>query len=192
VVELPRVKPHVTEYRIRDGICQGCGKRHRGELPQDAPNGMLGPRAMALVAVLAGKYRMSKRYIGDLLRDLFGLDICLGTVSNTEARVSEALAKPVEGAREFVRQQSVAHMDETGHKESGKKAWLWVAATTFVSVFAIRFSRGSAVAKEMLGETFRGFLVSDRWSAYYWFDVLRRQLGSSHSRLHENLRTPRS
>lgn len=180
VSELPKAKPHVTEYRILDGICQGCGKHHRGGLPQGVPDGMLGPRAIALIGVLSGKYRMSKRYIRELLRDLFGLDICLGTVSNTEARVSEVLAEPVEEAREFVRQQSVAHMDETGHKESGKKAWLWVAATTFVSVFAIRYSRGSAVAKEMLGETFRGFLVSDRWSAYNWVDVFLRQLCWAH------------
>lgn len=180
VSELPKAKPHVTEYRILDGICQGCGKHHRGGLPQGVPDGMLGPRAIALVGVLSGKYRMSKRYIKELLRDLFGLDLCLGTVSNTEARVSEALAEPVEEAGEYVREQAVAHMDETGYWMAAMRAWLWVVCTPLVSVFAIRFSRGSAVAKEMLGENFRGFLVSDRWSAYYWFDVLRRQLCWAH------------
>ena len=43
------------------------------------------------------------------------------------------------------------------------------------SVFAIRFSRGSAVAKEMLGEAFRGFLVSDRRSAYTCRQLLQQE-----------------
>lgn len=180
VFELPKVKPQVTEYHIQGGICRDCGRHHRGETPAGVPDGMLGTRAMALVAVLSGKYRMSKRYIGELLRDLFGLDICLGTVSNTEARVSEALAEPVEEAREYVRKQAVAHMDETGYRMGVKKAWLWVLATTFVSVFAVRFGRGTMFAMEMLGEKFLGFLVSDRWSAYNRVDVLRRQLCWAH------------
>jgi len=180
VFELPKVKAHVTEYRFGEGVCEQCGKVHRSGLPNGVPTGMLGPRASALVGVLAGKYRMSKRYVKELLRDLFGFDISLGSVSNTEARVSEALAEPVEEAGEYVREQAVAHMDETGYLMAGMRAWLWVAATTLVSVFSVRFSRGTVVAKEMLGEMFRGFLVSDRWSAYNWVEALRRQLCWAH------------
>ncbi len=180
VFEIPKVQPTVTEYRVYEGICEACGKRHRGLLPQGVPDGMLGPRAMALAAVFSGKYKMSKRGIEEVLLDMFGLDVCLGTVSNNEGRVSEALREPVEQAREFIREQSVVNMDETGHKMSGKKAWLWVAATACVSVFTIRFSRGAAVAKEMLGELFQGLLVSDRWSAYNWVNVLQRQLCWAH------------
>ena len=180
VFELPKVKAHVTEYRFLEGVCQGCGKHHRSGIPDGVPAGMLGPRATALVGVLSGKYRMSKRYVKELLRDLFGFDICLGSVSNTEARVSEALAEPVDEAGEHVREQTVAHMDETGYWMAAMRAWLWVLGTPQVSVFAIRFSRGSAVAKEMLGEAFRGFLVSDRWSAYNWVKVILRQLCWAH------------
>jgi transposase len=49
-----------------------------------------------------------------------------------------------------------------------------------VVVFAVRLSRGAVVAKELLGERFDGFLVTDRWSAYRWVDLLRRQLCWSH------------
>ena len=131
IFELPKVKAHVTEYRFLEGVCEGCGKHHRSGIPDGVPAGMLGPRATALVGVLSGKYRMSKRYVKELLRDLFGFDICLGSVSNTEARVSEALAEPVDEAGEHVREQTVAHMDETGYWMAGMRAWLWVAATTW-------------------------------------------------------------
>ncbi len=44
----------------------------------------------------------------------------------------------------------------------------------------MRKSRGSDVAKELLGATFAGMLVSDRWAAYNWVDVSRRQLCWAH------------
>jgi transposase len=179
-VEIPKITPTVTEYQCYCGTCERCGRRHWGEIPKGVPAGMLGPRAMAVVALLSGKYHLSKRQVGEILADLLGTAVSLGTVSNTEARVSEALAKPVEEARIFVQQQPVVHADETGHKVSGKKAWVWVAATISVSVFLVRFSRGADVAMELLGEKFRGWLVSDRWSAYTWVDALRRQLCWAH------------
>lgn len=180
VVELPKVKPQVTEYHILGGICYKCGKRHRGTTPAGVPSGILGPRATALVGVLAGKFKMSKRYVVELLGDLYGLGLSLGTVSNTEARVSEALAEPVDEAEEHAKAQAVAHMDETSFRMGKLRTWLWVLATNFVTVFAVRFTRSTAVAKEMLGESFQGILVSDRWSAYNWVNVLRRQLCWAH------------
>jgi len=180
VFEIPEPKPVVTEFRIFEGLCPDCGKHHVGALPPGVPTGVLGPRAMSAVAVLAGVSHQRRRHIEDLFQTLFGVDICLGTVSNTEARVSEALRGPVEDAREYVRGQPVVHMDETGHRMAGKRAWLWVAATSLVSVFLVRFSRGAEVAKEVLGDAFRGLLVSDRWSGYSWVAARMRQLCWAH------------
>jgi len=180
VLELPEMAVLVWEYLVYSGACLTCGKIHRGELPEGVSRGILGPRAMAAVAVLSGKYHLSKRSIEELMSDLFGLDVCLGTISNTEARVSEALADAVEEAQEFVKEQGVVYADETGHKVAGKKAWMWVAVTSLVSVFLIRCSRGQQVAKELLGEAFGGVLVSDRWNAYNWVGTLQRQLCWAH------------
>ena len=43
-----------------------------------------------------------------------------------------------------------------------------------MTVFQIARSRGAAVAKQMLGELFSGFLVVDRWAGYEWVEC--RQL----------------
>jgi len=180
VLDIPPIKPVVTEYRLFAGICEACGRRHRGALPDGVPCGMLGPRPMAIASVLSGKYHLSKRNVVEILEELLGTELCLGTVSNIEARVSGAIEQAVEEARRFVAQQPVAHMDETGWKQGRKKAWLWTALTSSVVVFAVRFSRGSKVVKEMLGELFRGILVSDRWPAYNWIGPARRQLCWAH------------
>jgi len=180
VLDLPKIKALVTEFLIYSGVCAKCGKTHRGRLPDGTPAGMLGARAMAAIAVLSGKYHLSKRSIEELLEDLLGLDVSLGTICATEGRVSEVLEAPVEEAKEFVQEQAVVHADETSHKECGKKAWMWAAVTSYVSVFIIRFTRGQAAAKELLGETFGGFLISDRWGAYNWVSTLQRQLCWAH------------
>lgn len=179
-LELQKIKAFVTEYLFFSGLCDQCGRRHLGKLPPGAPAGVLGPRAMAAVAVLSGKYHLSKRQVEEVLQDLLGIQVSLGTVSNTEARVSAALEQPVEEAKAYVREQPVVHADETGHKMAGKKAWMWTAVTVAVSVFLIRFTRATKAAKELLGAAFGGILVSDRWGAYNWVDATRRQLCWSH------------
>jgi len=130
--------------------------------------------------VLSGAYRLSKRNIQHLLADCFGVELALGSISALESATSEALQEPVAKAYGFVQQQPVAHVDETGWQEANRRAWLWTAVTRTVTVFLIRLSRGSQVAKELLGETFVGIVVSDRWSGYRWIPIKYRQLCWAH------------
>jgi transposase len=67
-------------------------------------------------------------------------------------------------------------LDETSCRQGNQPVWLWVAVTTWVTVFVVRGSRGGHVARELLGKTFAGILVTDRYSAYNWYPVRWRQL----------------
>jgi transposase len=149
-------------------------------LPEGVPRRAFGPRLQALVAVLSGAYRLSKRNIQHLLADCWGVELALGSISALERATSEALQEPVAEARRFVQQQPVAHLDETGWREANRRAWLWTAVTQGVTIFLIRYSRGSQVAKELLGEGFAGIVGSDRWSGYRWIPTKHRQLCWAH------------
>lgn len=178
VHELPLVKPVVTEHQLYSGICSGCGKEHCAKLPLGTPKRMLGPLAMAKIALLTGKYRISKRNSVNLLKDLFGFSISIGTVSNIEKTTSPALMQAVEEVKNHIPKQPNVHCDETSHQERNKKMWTWVAATLSVCAFFIRKSRGMTVAQEILGKNFQGILNSDRFTSYSW--VYSRQLCWSH------------
>lgn len=185
VLEIPPIVLEVIEYQLFGCLCSKCKRWTWAELPLGVPSRGEGPRLTAMIALLSGKYRLAKRMVREALSDMLGVDLSLGTICNLGQEMSEALAAPVEEARQFVRRQRAVHMDETGWKqgqENGRKkrAWLWVAATSLVTVFQVATSRGSKVAKAMLGEAFAGFLVTDRWSAYNWVDVAMRQLCWSH------------
>jgi transposase len=96
-------------------------------------------------------------------------------MTRLEQATVQAVATPVAAAREYVQEQPVAHLDETGWRDGRTRAWLWTAVTAWVTVFVGRTSRGAKVARELLGLDFWGILVTDRWSAYTWHPAGWRQ-----------------
>jgi transposase len=180
VTEIRPVIAEVTEHRLHTLTCAECGSETTAEWPAGVPGGAFGPHLQAMVSLLGGKYHLSKREIGEIMSDFFQADLALGTVPALEQRTSTIIKEPVEAARQYVRNQPVVQVDETGWKEANKRAWLWVAATLLVTVYFIRPRRGGQVAKEMLGLDFTGITVSDRWSAYNWLLNCLRQLGWAH------------
>jgi transposase len=179
VVEIPRVLATATEYRLHRLRCR-CGAITAASLPDGVPLGHFGPRLCALVATLTTVTRIPKRPARQLLWDLFGVPLALGSVSKCEQRVSDAIRPAVAQVATHIRQQPVVHVDETGWTEAKHKAWLWVAVVANAACFLIRRSRASKVALELLGDAFRGRLVSDRWPAYLFLDAARRQLCWAH------------
>jgi transposase len=180
VIELPPIKPVVTEYQWPQLACPACGERTRAPWPAGVPSGTYGPRVQATVALYTGSYRLSKRTTQQAMAEVFGVPMSVGTISQLEQATTEAVAAPVEEARRYVHEQEVAHLDETSWRQGGKRAWLWVAVTSWVTVFVVRISRGGQVARELLGESFSGILVTDRYSAYNWYPVRWRQLCWAH------------
>ncbi len=84
--------------------------------------------------------------------------------------------------------EPVVHIDETGgpignadgNNPGGKRGWLWVVLTPTLAVFQLALSRCAAVAQELLGESFSGVVISDRYSAYSWLPLERRQICWAH------------
>ena len=180
VIEIPPIKPVITEYQWHQLPCPECGKTTRVPWPDGVPSGTYGPRIHATVALCTGSYRLSKRTTGQVMDDLCGMPMSVGTISQSEKATTEVVAEPVEEARAYVQEQVVAHLDETSWRQGGKRAWLWVAVTSLVTVFLVRLSRGGQVARELLGEQFSGILGTDRYSAYNWYPVRWRQVCWSH------------
>lgn len=167
VTELPEVRPHVDEHRLHAVECR-CGCVTRATLPHDVPRGAFGPRLIATVALLTGLYRLSKRNTRRILRELFGITISTGAVSNCERRVGAALKLPHEELHRFVQSEAVLHADETSWQQKHRTHWLWVACTCAVSLFVIQARRCTESAKHLLG-SFDGTLVTDRLASYgFW------------------------
>jgi transposase len=180
VVDLLQVMTWLKEFRQHAIECPGCGTINKGELPDEATTSAFGPGIHALVAYLVGANRVTRRNVQSILSDVFGIDVSLGALSKMEERVSEALEEPVEEAKTSVLLAPSVNIDETPFFEKNEKAWLWAAVTNSVVAYLVRATRGMKVARELLGETFRGILGSDRAKCYLLIDMKHRQICWAH------------
>jgi transposase len=180
VVELLPLAVRVTEYQMVVRRCTPCGRRTRASLPPGVPRRPFGPRLTAVIALLSGRYRLSRREVRQMLQDLWAVRVSLGAVVRQEQAQSAALAPVVEEARAVVQQAAVVNMDETGWRQEKARAWLWTVVTAESTVFRIDRSRGGAVVGALLGSDFAGVVGSDRWSAYNRFPAERRALCWAH------------
>ncbi len=179
VAELPEVKPDITEYRRHALDCGFCGHTTRAALPAGVPTRCFGPSVDATIAVLMGVYRLGKRPVVELLRDMYGLTISIGSVIACQKSASDALAAPFDEAKAFVENAKIKHADETGWRENRKRAWLWAVVTTSVTVFMIQARRNTAAAQALLGKVC-GILVTDRHGAYNFWSLALRQVCWAH------------
>jgi transposase len=113
VVELLPLAVRVTEYQMAARRCPACGKRTRAALPPGVPRRPFGVRLTAVVALLSGRYRLSRREVRQLLHDLWAVRVSPGAVVRQEQAQSSALAPIVEEARAAVQQADATNMDET-------------------------------------------------------------------------------
>jgi transposase len=180
VVELLPLAVRVTEYQMIGQRCPTCGKRTRADLPTGVPRRPFGARLTAVIALLSGGYRLSRREVRQLLQDLWQVRVSLGAVMRQEQVQSVALAPMVEEARAAVQQAAVVNIDETGWRNDKQRAWLWTVVTTTLTVFWIDRTRSGAAVEALLGPDFQGVVGSDRWSAYNRFPAERRALCYAH------------
>jgi transposase len=182
VTDIPPVQPRVTASQLQPVVCPVGGEVTPAELPRGVPTGGFGPRVQAITARCTGAYHVSQRPTQDLLEDLCGVSMGLGTVATLEHATVHAVAEPVAAARAYVQAQPAAHLDETGWREGQPRAWLWTMVTTGVTVFVVRRSRRGKVAHARRGERCWGWVVTDRWRASSWDPTGRRQRCGAHLR----------
>ncbi len=190
VVEIPPIAPIVIEHRLHLRVCEQCGTATRAQLPEQVCQTGYGPRVVAITALLSGLYRHSQRMVQLAMQDLFGVQMCLGTVNRLRSSC-ECGGRRLSSRNPGIRAATTSSgADETsfaqGNADKGnpdeRTAWLWVAVTPLVTCFQVLLSRSQEAAQSLLGKTFGGILISDRHSSYNWVELTQRQLCWAHLR----------
>ena len=172
VIELPPPPPvEITEHQVQRGWCSQCQAWREARLDLSGQvlgrKGRFGVGVAALVAHLRTVLRLPVRAIQTYLADVQGLRVSVGELVALLHRVAEQGADAVAAIRERVRGRRVVHGDETGWRASGQNGYVWVLASPEGErYFEYQRSRSGAVANALLGEEFRGVLVSDFYAGY--------------------------
>jgi len=174
IVDIPPIEPEVIEYVQHICRCKDCGELVYQPLPDEIKRKYFGPGILALVAVLTGMLNTSKRKALAMINEVFSVPMSLGGLSNCEAQLADALQQPYNETIEHVREQDVAHADETGWRRGNlQKGWLWTLCCASAAAFMVHAKRGQQAARKLLGK-FSGTLVSDRWGGYNFFCGIRQ------------------
>src|SRR5687767_9529517 len=178
VMELPPRAVRVTEHRALACRCRRCGRENRGTIPDVVRRRATGPRLSAAVAMMACHFRGSRRCVERLVTEVLGAPLSLGSVVAREREVGDALGGPYEEVLGAVRRARVKHVDETSWRRAAH--WLFAAATATASAFALAHARTYGGLKQLLGETVRGTLCTDRFGIYDHHPLERRAVCWAH------------
>lgn len=135
------------------------------------PGQDLSVELQALLVWLGNHGHLSYEKQQELLHELADIDIGVGTLQATNARMAEAVEGSVDQLREWVKHQPQVHVDESPWPVLGLKEWLWVSAGKNFCLFHAGDTRSRAGLVEQLGEEFDGVLNTDDFSVYNGYPV---------------------
>jgi transposase len=182
VLDLPPVRLHVSEHRSAHVRCPACGRVAEAAFPAEVPSRIqYGPRLRALVVYLVEHQLVPYARVRELLADLFGQSLSVGTLVTMVQHCAQALAPVEEALKAQAQAAPVLHNDETGVRVAGKLQWVHVSSTATLTHYGVHPKRGTE-ATDALGilPRFRGVSVHDGWKPYRTYTQCRHALCNIH------------
>jgi transposase len=167
VWDLPEIRPLVTEYQLHRLTCPCCQASTCAQLPAGVPASQGGARLVALVALLMGCFRQSKRRVALFLGSVLNQPCSPGWVVKLQQQATAALTPAYEELVQQLPTEDVLAIDESPTKEGTAKAWLWTFVAKTYTVFALRLTRAATVLEDLLTDVFDGVVHCDR-AKMYW------------------------
>jgi len=161
VLDCRPVEVEKVLYRLERKQCPRCGTTVQGRPPGVLPKSKFGNGLLAHVAI--------EHYVHGVtlgrLADQTGVGI--GSLIDAMHSLARRLKSVSDELLQCYRKARVKHADETGWRNNGDNGYAWLFCTMLISIFRLRKSRSSAVAREVLGKKkLPGILVVDRYVAY--------------------------
>ena len=171
IVEIPPIEPRIVQLTTHRNRCAACSLSASSNHPSQvsgasgAASTHLGPRALAVAAWLRHGLGMTMRKTCMALRELLGISLSPGGLSQALDRMAGKLAGEREKLLARMKAEPVLHTDETSWFVGEPKASLWVLTNRAGTYYRIVSSRSKAAAIELMGD-YQGALVSDCLNIY--------------------------
>jgi transposase len=184
VWELPPITLVVTEHQVEERCCPCCGMSNRGAFPPAVAQPVqYGARLDGFLTYLLVYQLIPHDRITELIADLLGRTLSVGTVRNAVQRCQAGLAETVERIRAGVLQAPCANFDETGVRIEGKLHWWHVASTADLTYYDWHPKRGRE-AMDAIGvlPEYEGRAVHDGWGSYFQYGCEHALCNAHHLR----------
>jgi transposase len=164
---------HHSQAKPGQGECSEVqGRKVQLQLKEQV---LIGPMLATFIASLSVRYRLSRVKIQEFLKDWAGVELSIGSLDRSIREAGLACRPVVEALIEELQTAELLHLDETPWYESGRLCWLWVALSSVSVVFFIG-PRTKERLLQVISTAFVGWLVTDGYGAYRWYDHRQRCL----------------
>lgn len=171
VIDLPSQRAITIEHQSHTKWCPACHHVSQAPFPAHIPAPVQYGNAIGALAVYLVEYQLLPYERScELLADLFGQSMSVGTLKTLIQRCATHL-EPVETLiKEALRLQPVLHQDETGCHVGSKRWWVHVTSTSQLTWYGLHAQRGTQALHDMnLLAHFSGVSVHDGWKSYQQF-----------------------
>jgi len=174
--------PHtvVTEFIHEMAYCNCCKKMVMLMDENELPNAHIGPVTKATAVFLRYGMQIPYRKVQKLLKLLFDMRFVPASAMAFDRATAKNGLALYEDLKEKIRAASVIHADETYWREDGENKYLWYAGNQDIAFFHIDKHRSAEVATSILGDSFDGLLITDRYAAYNAVNAKDRQTCLAH------------
>lgn len=179
VFDIPAVRFEVVEYQTLRLRC-ACGRLHESEFsPEVCEVAQYGPNVRALAVHLTQGQLLPFARAGELIKDLYGLDISPATLVQWVHEAAQALAPTVQAIAQSVQAAAVVHVDESGLRVASRLQWLHTAVTATHTWYGVHPKRGmQAIADHGVLPSYAGTLVHDCWAPYWSLECAHALCGA--------------
>jgi hypothetical protein len=171
IIDIAPALPWVTRLLTHRNVCSCCkakvASRHGLQVSRarGAAGTHLGPRALGLAASLSRGFGLTMRKTCAVLKEVAGLDLTPGGLSQALARMADRLEPESDALLAKLRASAVLHTDETSWWVGRSGYSLWVLTNGSATYYEVVDTRSKAKAAELLGG-YKGVLVSDCLNIY--------------------------
>lgn len=181
VIDIPPIKPIITEHRLIEKACPCCNKKSRGSFPEHVRSLIqFGLNTIVAVIYFNVVHHIPFQRTTKILKDLFQINLSEGTIENFLNYSESKAIKYYDQIKELVKQSSWVGSDETSIRINGKTWWRWVWQTDQLTYFVASSSRAYQVVKDFFGEDFQGILLHDCYAAQNKTNASEHQLCLAH------------
>jgi len=171
VWELPPISLVVTEHQVQERCCPCCGTANRGAFPTAVAQPVqYGPRLDGFLTYLLVYQLIPHHRISELIADLLGQTVSVGTVRNAVRRCQAGVLPIMARIRAGILQAPCVNFDETGVRIGKKLHWWHVASTAHLTAYAWHPKRGRE-AMDAIGllPAYEGRAVHDGLAGYFGY-----------------------
>jgi len=182
VFELPAFRIQITEHRAERIKCPNCETLITAEFPSDikAPT-QYGPQVKAVALYLNTYQLIPFQRLAEAFEVLFCCKLSAGSLANFVKKGGKQASLAMAPVREELQNSALLHADETGCRVFGKRHWLHVVSTRWLSCYHINEKRGAKAFIRMgVLPKFTGNLIHDFFSSYYQFSDCHHFLCAAH------------